>query len=43
MKIIGLRNQLIHGYGAIDDHITWNIIAQKLPVLHRELDQLLAE
>jgi len=42
-KIIGLRNQLIHGYGVIDHQITWNIITQKLPILHRELDQLLAE
>ena len=40
-SIIGLRNQLIHGYGVIDNQITWNIITHKLPVLHRELDQLL--
>ena len=43
MKIIGLRNQLIHGYGVIDSQITWSIITEKLPILHRELDQLLAE
>jgi uncharacterized protein with HEPN domain len=42
-KIIGLRNQLIHGYGVIDHQITWNIITRKLPVLHGELDQLLSE
>ncbi len=42
-KIIGLRNQLIHGYGVIDNQITWNIISQKLPLLHCEIDQLLAE
>ena len=40
-KIIGFRNQLIHGYGVIDHRITWNIIQEKLPVLVRELDQLL--
>jgi len=42
-KIIGLRNQLIHGYGVINNQITWNIISEKLPILHRELDLLLAE
>lgn len=42
-KIIGLRNQLIHGYGVIDHRITWNIIEEKLPVLIRELHKLLAE
>jgi uncharacterized protein with HEPN domain len=42
-KIIGFRNQLIHGYGVIDNHITWDIIQVKLPVLIRELRELLLE
>ena len=42
-KIIGLRNQLIHGYGVINNQITWEIITTHLPTLHRELDQLLSE
>jgi len=42
-KIIGLRNQLIHGYGVINHRITWDIIAVKLPVLERELKELLGE
>jgi uncharacterized protein with HEPN domain len=42
-KIIGLRNQLIHGYGVIDNRITWDIIEKKLPMLIRELDALLKE
>jgi uncharacterized protein with HEPN domain len=41
VKIIGLRNQLIHGYGVINDRITWNIIETKLPVLIRELSEML--
>jgi len=41
-KIVGLRNQLIHGYGVIDHDITWKIVAEKLPILHRELEELLA-
>jgi uncharacterized protein with HEPN domain len=42
-RIIGFRNQIIHGYAKIDDEITWRIIETKLPVLRRELRQLLAE
>ena len=41
-RIIGFRNQIIHGYAKVDDEITWRIIQDKLPVLRRELMQLLA-
>lgn len=41
-RIIGFRNQIIHGYAKIDDEITWRIIENKLPVLRRELDELLS-
>jgi uncharacterized protein with HEPN domain len=41
-RIIGFRNQIIHGYARIDDEITWRIIQDKLPVLRRELEELLA-
>src|SRR5438552_194932 len=34
-KIVGLRNQLIHGYGVINNQITWKIITDKLPILRR--------
>jgi uncharacterized protein with HEPN domain len=40
-KIIALRNQLIHGYGVIDNRITWDIIEGKLPTLRRELKALI--
>lgn len=42
-RIIGLRNQLIHGYGVIDNRITWDIVEKKLPILVSELTQLLAQ
>ena len=42
-KIIALRNQLIHGYGSIDEKITWRIITEHLPLLHSELEKFLAE
>jgi uncharacterized protein with HEPN domain len=41
-KIIGFRNVLIHGYGTVDDELTWSIVEHDLPVLRRELDALLA-
>ena len=41
-KIISFRNVLIHGYGQVDDELTWAIIDTHLPVLRRELDALLA-
>ena len=43
LRIIGFRNQVVHGYGKIDDEITWRILQGKLPILRRELEQLLAE
>jgi uncharacterized protein with HEPN domain len=42
-RIIAFRNQVIHGYGKIDDEITWRIIIVKLPLLKRELEQVLKE
>lgn len=41
-RIISFRNQVIHGYQKIDDEITWRIIEQKVPVLRKELKDLLA-
>ena len=40
-RIIGFRNQIIHGYGMVDHETTWRIIETKIPILMRELDQLL--
>ena len=42
-RIIGFRNQIIHGYARIDDEITWRIIQSKLPIFTREVKELLAE
>lgn len=40
-KIISFRNVLIHGYDAVDDEVTWRIVVEKLPILQRELEELL--
>jgi len=42
-RIIGFRNQIIHGYAKIDDEITWRIVEIKLPILQAELKRLLEE
>lgn len=41
-KIVGFRNQVVHGYQKIDDTVTWQIIQDKLPVLKRDLERLLS-
>lgn len=40
-SIIGFRNVLIHGYSKIDPARTWDILQSGLPVLMRELGELL--
>ncbi len=42
-RIVGFRNQIIHGYSVIDDDITWDIVQEKVPILNQELEQLLGE
>ena len=42
-RIAGFRNQIIHGYQVIRNNVTWQIIQDKLPLLRRELEPLLAE
>jgi uncharacterized protein with HEPN domain len=42
-RIVGFRNQIIHGYQVIRNNVTWQIIQDKLPIPRRELEQLLAE
>lgn len=39
--IVSFRNVLAHGYSVIDHEVTWDIIKNDLPVLHRELDAIL--
>lgn len=42
-RIIGFRNQIIHGYSVIDDEITWRIVLDKLPILLKESEAILQE
>jgi uncharacterized protein with HEPN domain len=41
-RIVGFRNVLIHGYDTLNNDITWRIVQDKLPILQRELQELIA-
>jgi uncharacterized protein with HEPN domain len=40
--IVAFRNILVHAYAQVDDRIVWGIVQTKLPVLVREVDELMA-
>jgi len=40
-KIVGLRNRIIHGYDTVDDEIVWDVVANKLPSLRRQVEEFL--
>jgi uncharacterized protein with HEPN domain len=41
--IAGLRDRLIHGYFGVDHDLVWDVITNKVPILHREIARLLAD
>lgn len=42
-KIVDVRNRIIHGYDSVSDDVIWGIIVKNLPVLQKEVEQLLNE
>lgn len=40
-KIIDTRNRIIHGYDSVSEDILWGIIMRNLPILQKEVEQLL--
>jgi uncharacterized protein with HEPN domain len=40
-KIVSFRNVLIHGYATVNHDVTWDIVQRDLPVLLKELGDLL--
>ena len=40
-RIISFRNRLIHGYATIADEVVWGVLETNLPVLTREVRNLL--
>ncbi|MFZ4544816.1 MAG: HepT-like ribonuclease domain-containing protein [Saprospiraceae bacterium] len=41
LKIVDLRNWLIHGYDKVDDIIICGIIINHIPLLKQEVDNIL--
>ena len=40
-QIINMRNRVIHGYDKIDDGIIWGTIVRHLPILKKEINNLM--
>jgi uncharacterized protein with HEPN domain len=38
-----MRNQITHGYDSVDYAIVWQVATQQVPLLHRAVDDLLAQ
>ena len=39
--IINFRNILIHGYDSVDEAIVWQAVTKHLPILNREIKEIL--
>jgi uncharacterized protein with HEPN domain len=42
-KIVDVRNRIIHGYDSVSDEIIWGIVMNYLPILQKEIEELLNE
>ena len=42
-KIVDVRNRIIHGYDSVSDDVIWGIVIKNLPVLQKEVEELLGE
>ena len=40
-KIVDVRNRIIHGYDSVSDDVIWGIVVKNLPVLQKEVEELL--
>ena len=42
-KIVDVRNRIIHGYDSVSDDVIWGIVIRNLPILQKEVEELLKE
>ncbi len=42
-KIVDTRNYIIHGYDSVSQEIIWAIIVRDIPLLEKEVDDLLSQ
>ncbi len=40
-KIVDVRNRIIHGYDSVSDDVIWGIVIRNLPILQKEVEDLL--
>jgi uncharacterized protein with HEPN domain len=41
LRIVGLRNQIIHGYDSVSDENIWGIVTVHLPKLKADIDSMI--
>jgi uncharacterized protein with HEPN domain len=42
-SIAGMRDRLIHDYIGVDYDIVWDVVQNKIPVLHQKIQELLKQ
>ena len=42
-KIVDTRNRIIHGYDSVSDDVIWGIIIRHIPILQKEVLELIGE
>ena len=41
-RMAATRDRLIHGYFSVDLEIVWDVVVNKIPALHKEIEELLS-